>query len=235
MHKDSVIVTKNGLDLKYFTEEPKKIGNRLIYSSSPDRGLLRLLELFPQIKAQVPDTELHIYYGFHNWKKMAQMLNNSKELEQIALFENLLEQRSKEGGITYHGRVSKAELAKAFLASKVWSYPTGFTESSCITAMEAQAGGCVPVTTALAALPETVSHGFVLKPPNTTPAYGEAFVRRVVKLLLDEKERAKYADAGREYTFQIHGWDKVAASWEKHFHETLTAKIENPLPAFGNF
>ncbi len=235
LYKDRIIVTKNGIDLNYFKELPQKEGNKLIYSSSPDRGLERLLDLFPRIRAEVPDAELHIYYGFHNWKKMAETFGNSEELQKIKFFEDLLEEKSKQGGIVYHGRVSKPELAHAFLTAKVWPYPTWFTETYCITAIEAQAAGCVPVTTALAALPETVSHGFILKPPNTAEEYGNAFVKRVVNLLQNEENRAKFAEAGREFTFKYHGWDQVASAWEHHFHETLKAKAENPLPAFGDF
>lgn len=235
IHKDSVIVTKNGIDLKYFKEEPAKIGNRMIYSSSPDRGLERLLDLLPRIRDQVPDTELHIYYGFHNWKKMAEAFQNQDELQRIGQFERLIDEKTKEGGVFYHGRVSKQELANAYLSSKVWPYPTWFTESYCIAAIEAQAAGCVPVATALAALPETISHGFVLKPPNTSANYEEAFVKRVVTLLKDDTIRLKYAKAGREYAFQNHSWSKVALSWEKYFHDVLKSKAENPLPTFGDF
>lgn len=236
LHQDDVIVTKNGIDLNLFEEEPQKIGNRLIYSSSPDRGLERLIEIFPQIKAQVPDAELDVYYGFHNWRSMAQAANNQAELERIKKFEELLE-KSRSIGINYHGGVSKPELAKAFLHSKVWAYPTWFTETYCITALEAQAAGCVPVTSALAALPETISHGFIIqKFASNTQEYADIFVKRVVKLLTNEEERSKYAQGGREYAFAYHGWDHVAKSWEDHFKRILEIKAKNPLtlPRFGD-
>lgn len=233
--KDSIIVTKNGLDLKRFQQEPKKEGNRLIYSSSPDRGLERLLQLLPDIKKRVVDAKLHVYYGFENWKRSAEMFKNTAELEKIAFFERLLEENQKKGLLEYHGRVGQQELADAFLASKVWAYPTWFTETNCVTAMEAQAAGCVPVSTLLAALPETVSHGFLLRPPNTSEEYGKAFVNRVCKLLISDEERLKYAKAGREYTLLNHGWDRVAESWESHFLSVLKEKTQNPLPRYGDF
>lgn len=219
--RDKIIVTKNGLDMRRFTREPKKIGNRLIYSSSPDRGLEKLLELMPKIKAQVPDVELHIYYGFDNWKKMVANHGSAMDKKRVEFLERSLEDMTVQGLVTYHGRVSQQALANAFLAAKVWAYPTWFTESNCISAMEAQAGGCVPVTTALAALPETVSHGYILKPPCTSPEYAQAFVKRVVSLLQDDSEREKYATAGRAYTFAMHGWEHVARHWENHFYQSL--------------
>jgi len=235
IHADSVIVTKNGLDLKYFENKPIKEGNRLIYSSSPDRGLARLLELFPRIRERVPDAQLDVYYGFVTWKSMAKQANDHGQLAQIEKFEQMLEAQ-KNAGVTYHGRVSKTELAQAFLRSKVWAYPTWFTETYCITAIEAAAAGCVPVTTALAALPETVSHGFVLQRAKPdSEEYAKTFVDRVVKLLTNEEERSKFAQGGRQYAFAHHGWDKVASKWAEHFQASLKQKSELPisLPRFG--
>jgi glycosyltransferase involved in cell wall biosynthesis len=237
LHRNNIIVTRNGLDIKYFAKEPHKEGNKLIYSSSPDRGLERLLELMPAIRARVPDVELSVYYGFENWKKITNAYGNQAERDRVTYFEKLLEEQTKQGLVKYHGRVPKQRLADAFLASKVLAYPTWFTETFGITAIEAQAGGCVPVSTHLAALPETVSHGFLIRPPSNTPEYAETFVRRVVSLLQDENERAKYAQAGREYTLATAGWDKVAAEWEGHFEDILKDKLEGPLalPAFGDY
>jgi len=129
--EDKIIVTRNGIDLKYFEKEPRKEGNRLIYSSSPDRGLERLLELLPEIRKKVPDATLDVYYGFENWKKMAQQNGGPTERERVERFEKALEDLTKAGALRYHGRVSKQELADAFLTSKVWAYPTWFTESFC--------------------------------------------------------------------------------------------------------
>lgn len=55
-----------------------------------------------------------------------------------------------------HGRVNQRELAEAMLGAGVWFYPTWFSETSCITAMEAQAAGLWCVCPEIAALKETV-------------------------------------------------------------------------------
>lgn len=226
--RNKIIVTRNGLDLQYFGSDPdvlpKKDGNRLIYSSSPDRGLIRLLEFLPAIKEQVPDVKLDIFYGFENWKKMVEIQGSASEKLNVVAFEESLNSLTKEGVVTYHGRVSKPKLAEAFMRAKVWAYPTWFSETSCITALEAQAAGCVPVSTALAALTETVSHGFLIRPPDSDLGYKDVFVKRVVNLLRADEEREKYARAGRKYAFLNSGWDQVAETWENHF----SAEIRSP-------
>lgn len=222
-----VHITRNGIDIARFAAEPKKEGNRLIYTSSPDRGLENLLKLFPRIQKEVPDAELHVYYGFETWKSMAKASNSIASQRRIAAIENAL---NNTPGVFYHGRVGQHEIAEAFLKSKVWAYPTNFTETSCITAMEAQAAGCVPVTTALAALNETVRSGILLPGPNDTEDYEKGFVSYVVNLLKDEELRGSLGTAGRKVVSSDYGWDTLAPEWETLFAEVLEKKAKEIRP-----
>lgn len=231
LHPDTIIVTRNGIDTGRFAREPVKQGKRLIWTSTPHRGVDRLLDLLPAIRAEVPETELHVYYGFTTWEAIARARGTQDELAQIA---RLKQRLASTPGVFFHDRKGQQELADAFSASSVWAYPTWFTETSCITAMEAQAGGCVPVTTALAALNETVKHGVLLPEPSTSPEYGRDFVSNVVRLLRDEPARRQLADAGRAWALANLGWDRLAVEWETIFQQTIKARAGNPLPPYGN-
>lgn len=235
LHPRTIIQTRNGIDTSRFAKTPVKEGNRLIYSSSPDRGLEVLLKVLPAIRAQVPDVKLHVYYGFETWRKMAESAKRSDWLDRIAFFEKELNEGHRRGDLVFHGRVNQTELAEAFSVSKVWSYPTWFSETSCISAMEAQAAGCVPVTTNLAALGETVKHGILIDPPNTSPEYQKIFVESVVKLLTDDNLRESKAKAARHYALNNCDWSLVAVEWLAICEECLRQKEESPLPAFGEF
>lgn len=220
---EHVIVTRNGIATGRFGRKPRKEGNKLIYASSPDRGVERLLELFPRIRSAVPNAELEIYYGFETWRSMCRHYNDNKGLEKIAYFERLLTTDAPEG-VKYMGRVGQQQLAEAYLRAKVWAYPTWFSETSCISAMEAQAAGCVPVTSAIAALEETVKYGFLLKSLDSSPEYGEEFVQTVVDLLTSETKREEYANAGRQWAMGSLDWEHVAREWEEIFLRKVTAK-----------
>ena len=50
--------------LSDYADAPLERGNRLLYSSMSDRGLVHLARAFPAIKARVPDAELHITGDF---------------------------------------------------------------------------------------------------------------------------------------------------------------------------
>jgi tetratricopeptide (TPR) repeat protein len=141
-------VVGNGIKFDQFNQEhinkPFSVG----YFSAYYRGLECLVDLWPQIKAQVPEATLDIYYGWQSWV--------SAEGEDS--FYHRMTQKLKDGeklGITEHGRVSHEVLAKKMLETKVWAYPTEFDEIHCITALKANAAGMKPVITDKAALKET--------------------------------------------------------------------------------
>lgn len=228
IHPSSVIVTRNGIDASRFAEEPVKKENRLIYSSSPNRGLDVMLDLFPKIKSVVSDAELHVCYGFESWERAVVMTQNETERQQIQHYRKRL---AETPGVIWRGRLPQTELAEEFAKAKVWSYPTNFTETYCVTALEAQAARCVPVTTDLAALKETVHSGMMLKPTNTDPEYQSDFVACVIRLLKDEELRAPMAEAGRQWAIQK-TWGSLATEWDAMFDQVAGEMKEQIVPRY---
>jgi len=213
LNPECVIKTANGIDLSRFKAKVKK-SNKLVYSSSLDRGLELLLKLFPSVKYAVPDAELHVYYGFDWWEKFTELNNNQNDRLRITTLKEAL----KQDGVHFHGSQPQSVIAEAYLGAKVWAYPTWFTETFGITALEAQAGGAIPVTTALAGLKDTVGSGVRLEPPNSTPEYQQAWIDATIKCLKDDKyfqaESKKAQAFAKTWT-----WGKVADQWESLFRE----------------
>jgi hypothetical protein len=84
-----------------------------------------------------------------------------------------------------HPRAAKEILHAAYAEADYWLYPTGFTETYCITAVEAQYYRCVCVTTGLASLADTVADRGVLPraatsrtPSSTRPSAKSIFCKR---------------------------------------------------------
>ena len=206
-------VTTNVIDHSRFDANPPRDPNRFIYSSSPDRGLDVLLGLWPRIRKEVPDASLHVYYGFDNWVKALQHRGNPTQLKWMEQIKAGLNQP----GVHYHGRVGQAELADAFLRSGIWAYPTYFTETFCITAVEAMAAGVPVVTSDLAGLHDTVGKAGILIGPKDavnpySPEYQEQFIQGCLTVLRDRAMRDWYVAAGLRkaagYTPErmIEGW-----------------------------
>lgn len=101
--------------------------NMAVYSSSPDRGLYELLQMMPEIRKEVPDFELVIAYGFHNWKSAAKHRNNPEELEYIETIEKLIETQP---GVIYVGRVDKETLPNTSVNPRYGYTPHGSVRPS---------------------------------------------------------------------------------------------------------
>lgn len=221
--KNKFVVTRNGIDPRLFLREPKKEGCKVIYSSSPDRGLDQLLSYWPQIREMQPDAELHIYYGFNTWQQIANQHHDKDAKLQIQFFQDRLTSM-QDCGVFAHGRVGQVELAKAFLESSMWLYPTAFKETSCISAMEAQAAGCLCIATRLAALAETVKYGLFVDPPSNSDVYRVKFLNHVKEFLKKppcEIEFADLVDNAREWALRNLSWTQIAGQWEELFTKEL--------------
>jgi len=186
---------------------------RLIYTSAQDRGLEILLKLFPQIKKEIPETTLHIFYGWQTWDSVYK-----DDLAQQEWKKNILEMQ-KQPGVTDYGRVTHEQIATEYLKSSIWVYPTEFTEISCITGMKAQAAGCVPVTTTVAALNETVQHGVKLDYEDiyTNKRAQKEWVDSVVYLLKNQWKQIEIREEMIPWAKKKFSWDKVAENWHQEF------------------
>lgn len=186
--------------------------SKVIYASSYDRGLVTLLELWPDIKEQVPDATLDVYYGWNSFDMV-----HKKNPEQMKWKWNMIRQFNnlKDLGVSEHGRVSHQELAEKFKEADVWAYPTEFTEIFAITATKALASGCIPVTTNCYALKETQG-GFGYKVDctdiNTNTAKRQEFIEAVVKALGD-KEYDR--ETPKQWAVDNFNWTNIAKQWNE--------------------
>lgn len=148
----------NGIDLSRFNVDAERERNKFVYSSSPDRGLDTILALWPEIKKRIPDAYLDIFYGWETIDSLIKAKAAPNLIGFKANMEALIEQiNEKHGSINFRGRVPQDQLAKELKGSYLWLYPTTFCETFCITALEMQAAGVIPLCAELAALKEMVA------------------------------------------------------------------------------
>jgi glycosyltransferase involved in cell wall biosynthesis/tetratricopeptide (TPR) repeat protein len=204
-----------------------------IYSSSADRGLDKLLEVWPQIRFQVPDAELHVYYGFETMDKAISV--GRADLAQFRQNIAILVERcnGEEGGVFMKGRVGQSALYEAMQDARVWTYPTYFTETSCITALEARAAGLACVTTELAALNETLGgHGLRLPLPQDQ-FYMDGFVAATVKMLTEPIIWERWHDAALDgieecsWSARITDWERLVLGVEEHLPVEYAHALKN--------
>ncbi len=223
IHSSQVLQTRNGIGLSLYDGAETRNPRRMFYSSSLDRGVYVALEAMPEIRKRVPDAELHIYYGLDVWKRYA----DGPQQQQIAMLENLMRERAADG-VTFHGRVGEAELAKEQLRSGVHAYSTWFSETSCLSAMQAQAAGCRIVTSPIAALNETVGpRGTMIGGDWLSPEYRSKFVDACVSAMLKPGEEDR--EELRRYARANFGLDELARDWVAMLHRTLGEVARSPV------
>lgn len=205
----------NGIDFdRYiFPETPKREPHRIIYSSSPDRGLHHLLQMWPRIREQVPDAELHVFYEIDKW------IATLMQLEQQGYPVNTLERghivqsfrASPPEGVTFHGGVGQGVLSREQLKSAVLAYPCDPvqpTEGFSMTILEGITAGCQVVTTDADALPELWGNapGVTILP---NPVDQDLWVKVLVDKLRTEQPTLSL-NVKADYS-----WASIARRWEE--------------------
>lgn len=195
----------NGIDPSQFTPREKKPYS-VIYPSAYYRGLETLLSMWEDIRKEVPEATLDIYYGWESW--VAYQGEDDFYNRIVDKLDAL-----KDQGVTEHGRVDHKTLADKFEESKVWAYPTEFPEIHCITALKANMAGCKPVITDVAALKETGGPNatFIETDKIYTDQYNRnKFVKAVVKALKEDHDTIEQMEFAKQ-----HSWESVAKEWER--------------------
>jgi glycosyltransferase involved in cell wall biosynthesis len=210
-------VSRNGIETSFYEGKIPEKKPWVIYSSSPDRGLDVLLECWPEIRKRVPEAELH--YGYAPYYEQAR-----QAFPHLQAFHRKIENLQKEqGSLHSFGSLGQRELAALYKQSKVWAYPSAatptkamFPEIHCISAVEAQAAGCIPVCADYGALKETVQTeewriAPDLKDGVPSPGWKARFVDRVALALRSEPDPAWRGWALTQ------DWSGVVDAWEAHF------------------
>lgn len=146
---EKIHITRNGIDLERFAgvDFNQKDPNKIVFSSSPDRGLDHAIAVVEELRKQTGmSAELHAFYGFDNMTKLG--LHS-----EVARFRKLIDARP---WVKFHGNVQQDELIQHLKDAKAWIYPTDFLETFCITALEMLACRVRPVVRDWGALPDTL-------------------------------------------------------------------------------
>jgi glycosyltransferase involved in cell wall biosynthesis len=205
-------IAYNGVPLEHYANAvPRTHPHRVVYSSLPHRGLDVLLRLFPAVRAEVPDAELHVF-SYEGGEPPAQ---------------------AGSPGVVWRGAVIKSVLARELQTAGLMAYPCTFEETFCTAVAEAQAAGLPVVARAFAALPERIADGidgYLVHGEPGTRGFDEAFVAAVVRLLTDDALRARLGAASTERAQREYDWESIAEGWERDLEALATGETTLPVP-----
>jgi glycosyltransferase involved in cell wall biosynthesis len=170
---------------------------RAVFTSQPKRGLAFVAQAWPQIRAKVPDAELHVFCPQAKEREAAQTCGQG-------------------AGIVIRGSVSRTQLAEELRAARVMLIPGVTDETFCLAAAEATVAGVPIVTCGIGALSERVSHGetgFISPQP-------QEFAGNAARLLTDGNFWLRMHE--RCVTEPALGtWKERAGDWEALFKKLL--------------
>lgn len=209
---DKSHVLPNGINLSDFNGSEKRVRRRLIYSSNPQRGLIYMPLVFLKLKQKYPDLEFHIFSNSAlfdlEWPPKVSM--DLPHEAVLNLFRGI-------PGCHIHGTILQQQLAREYMKSSILAYPCNVEETSCISVLEAQAGGCPVVTTAIGGLEETVGDGGILiREKPGTDVYLEKFTEALDLLLSDDAKWEELSKNGIKRMVD-YDWKKIAADLITYF------------------
>jgi len=218
----NIFVSANGIDRRMIDEvaadPPTRNPKRLMFASSPDRWLPILIPIFVRAREVVPELELHCYYGFDYLQIIER---RHPDRPWIAENNRYIESLIEAAGVVNHGRLSQHKLIREWFKAGIWCHPSDFTETSCITSMEAQACGAIPITRPYWAVGENVKHGVFLHGETSDSLVKARYVWEIVKMAMQPELQEEIRAAMMSWAREHFDWEHVADQWEAWAREDV--------------
>lgn len=225
--KERCYVIGNGVDTELYAKRDQvaRIPCRIIWTSSPDRGLHHALRIFERVHNQVPQTTFHVYYDFSKAfdpSKWAMDYRTQQLWESRRLMDRL-------PGVSYIGPVDKRTLAKAEMQAEMLLYPCDTSRPSegfSIATLQGLAAGCTPLISDCDALGELWGN---YTPMLQLPIDYDDWAAAVLSLLADTEARSQFKQQGYERAEQF-TWQRMGLEYG-----ALLTRLwqEKPCPACG--
>lgn len=230
-------VVPDGCDLEpfdaLFASGFQKVPGRVVWTSSPDRGLHWLLQEWPRIKAAVPHASLRVFYklkpwldhfrnppGFpadpsrRDWMSLWEQHNRAKYIESVM-------PRLAELGVEFFDSVSRVQIAQEVAAAECFGYscdPVLETEGFSVSTMEAAAARSCPIITSVDAFPEIYGNSLPMVPlplSKNAPIFSDYVIRALTDAPWRDEVNAKARALAERFTWRK-ATERMMAVLEEH-------------------
>jgi len=201
------IVIKNAIDKIPFVPKKKTNKLKLIYTSTPWRGLHLLLDSFERLNRD--DVELDVYSSNVIYGKAFEEMTKG-------MYDQLFARAKKMKNVNYMGYASNAGIRRALQNAHIYTYPSIFEETSCLSAMEAGAAGCKMLVTNYGALYETCSDWATFV--TYTSDYDfliESYTKELNRTIDSYKHDDIFYERQSNYFNEFYSWDKRIVEWKR--------------------
>lgn len=186
---------------------------KLIYTSTPFRGLSVLLDVMEMLNRD--DVKLDVYSS-------TSVYGSGYEAHYYGVYDELFNRAREAKNVNYMGYASNEDIRKAVQEAHIFSYPSIFEETACLSMIEAAAAGCSLVTTDLGALPET---GSMYAKMITVKSSEKDIAESYAELLNYEinnywnNENQDVLKEQSDFFNKYYSWERRAKEWNQFFEK----------------
>lgn len=224
--EEKFVVVPNGILTDKFKPdaEIKRDPYLMINTSSPDRGINGLIDLFLEVKKEVPQAKLKWCYGWDVFDVI------HRENQKMMDWKKSVIDKMEKAGVENLGRISHDEIIKLHKQANILAYPTDFAEIDCIAVSKALAAGNIVVATDFSSIGEKADYGYWVKSDKNKDNWcpngrfdfsvsNEEVKKDWVKKCIDALKNG-LSDETKEEQMKMakekFDWEKVADIWDKN-------------------
>lgn len=224
--KRHVFQTRNGIGNMNpgWVDVLQKDPNQFVYNSSLTKGMVPLVkEIWPRVKAQLPDAKLTVIGGFYRFRE-----GHHPDQQEIDWRQMVAEYGHE---INFTGVIPQQEISNILRTASFMIYPCAFPETFGISTLEALAHNVPIITCNFGAMEETAIDAASYKIPYSIEPNGlypwislEDQVNRFVDMTV-RAYHDRYLHQQKMYACNaikdVCGWDSVAKQWKQHLYHKL--------------
>ena len=199
------VVLQNAIEPIAPHVKPKEDKVRLMYFSTPHRGLELLYPSFDYLYKKYNDVELNVYSSFnlYGWE------------QRDKPYEPLFEKLRQHPGINYSKAVTNDIIREELKRSHILAYPSIWQETSCLVMIEAMCAGLTCVHSSLAALPETaMGCTYMYDYTENHRDHVNRFTQTLEEAILDTLAGYTVSEERVEFINDTYSWEGRKIQWE---------------------
>jgi len=208
-YRESVVL-KNAITPIDLDEKDKEADViRLIYHTTPHRGLEILVPVFDHLWNNGYEDKIHLdvfsSFNIYGWPQRDEP------------YQELFQKCKDHPGITYHGSVENNVVREYLKQAHIFTYPNIWPETSCISVIEAMSAGCAVICPNYAALSETTGNFANMYQWHEDPNSHANIFASILKVLLDKYHDPFHKDKlsmQKIWTDAFYSWDNRIPEWD---------------------
>lgn len=213
-------VIKNATHTFDTVEKQKDNKIKLLYTSTPWRGLAVLIKSIEILNKTREDFEVDIYSS-------TKIYGSKFDENEKDKFEALFDKCKNTPNVNYLGYADNDSVRAAVQKAHIYAYPSIFEETSCLAVIEAMSAGCHVVTTNYGALPETCGEFATMIEFDSS---GQNLIERYAETLnsvIDNYKNNLYKDDLEmqiKYYNKNYSWETRIQEWKNFLNYVRTEK-----------